>query len=135
MRASTLAGLAFGNADVAGVHCLSEAAGGQFDVPHGLTNAILLTPVLRHQLEEARGRLAELDRQVLGGGGSAEAFLDALDRLSHAVAIPGWDALNIPAAAFDELARKAEENNSNGSNPRDMRAADYRAILERVAAA
>ena len=51
MRASTLAGMAFGNADVAGVHCLSESMGGLYNIPHGLANAILLVPVLKaHQL-------------------------------------------------------------------------------------
>ncbi len=49
MRASTLAGLAFGNADVGAVHCLSETLGGRFDLPHGLANAVLLAPVVRYE--------------------------------------------------------------------------------------
>ena len=35
MTASLLAGMAFGNADVASVHCLAEAIGGLYDTPHG----------------------------------------------------------------------------------------------------
>jgi alcohol dehydrogenase len=42
MLASTLGGIAINNADVAGVHCLSESMGSLYDAPHGLLNAILL---------------------------------------------------------------------------------------------
>lgn len=58
-KASTLAGMAFGNADVGAVHCLSESLGGQFDVPHGLGNAVFLAATLRHHLAaEGRARPA-----------------------------------------------------------------------------
>lgn len=38
--ASLMAGIAFGNADTAGVHCISEAIGGKYDTPHGVANAV-----------------------------------------------------------------------------------------------
>uniref|UniRef100_A0A0G4HRD5 Uncharacterized protein n=1 Tax=Chromera velia CCMP2878 TaxID=1169474 RepID=A0A0G4HRD5_9ALVE len=52
-EASSLAGLAFSNADVGAVHCLSESLGGIWDVPHGLCNAVLLQPVVGYQLHKA----------------------------------------------------------------------------------
>ena len=151
MRASTLAGLAFGNADVAGVHCLSESLGGLFDVAHGLANAILLTPVLRSHRPHVDVRLAALLPRVLDGppcrkggapaaeagsedglraAGDASAFLEALDALVQAVEIPEFSSLGVPIARFDEVAEAAETNGSNDSNPRPMKASDYREILD-----
>ncbi|HZG47100.1 MAG TPA: iron-containing alcohol dehydrogenase, partial [Allosphingosinicella sp.] len=45
-----LAGVAFANAPVAGVHALAYPLGGHFHVPHGAANALMLVPVLRHNL-------------------------------------------------------------------------------------
>jgi len=132
-QASTIAGIAFGNADVAGVHCLSESIGGMFDVPHGLANAVLLVPVLRYQLGAAGGRLARLAAAAGADGSGGGAMIDAIDRLVHAVAIPGFAALGIDAAEFPAIAAQAERNNSNGSNPMPMSAADYVRVLEETA--
>ena len=55
-----LAGLAFDNAPVAGVHALAYPLGGHFHVPHGLSNALMLTHVLGHNMEAARDHYAEL---------------------------------------------------------------------------
>mmetsp|Transcript_109 Transcript_109/g.365 ORF Transcript_109/g.365 Transcript_109/m.365 type:complete len:442 (-) Transcript_109:111-1436(-) len=52
-EASTMAGLAFSNSDVGGVHCLSESIGGAYDVPHGLANATLLVPYFSSCLRRA----------------------------------------------------------------------------------
>jgi alcohol dehydrogenase len=131
-RASTLAGIAFGNADVAGVHCLSESIGGMFDVPHGLANAILLGPVLRYQQDAAGPRLASLAR-ACGIGDAAGAMLDAIDGLACDVGIPPFASLGVPSAAHPTIAAEAERNNSNGSNPMPMSAADYLRVLEAAA--
>ena len=39
---SLIAGYAFGNADVGGVHCMAEAIGGFYDTPHGVANSVFL---------------------------------------------------------------------------------------------
>lgn len=140
MRASTLAGLSFGNADVGGVHCLSESLGGMFDVPHGLANAILLVPVLRAHDSAIHARLAELEHFVAPGVAasaavSAQAFLGRIETLATAVGIPSFASLDISASEFDAVAASAEANGSNGSNPRPMSAADYRKILDGLIAA
>ena len=43
--ASLVAGLAFGNSDIAAVHCMGEAVGGLYDTPHGIAMAIYLPVV------------------------------------------------------------------------------------------
>lgn len=136
MRASTLAGLAFGNADVAAVHCLSESLGGIFDVPHGLTNAILLAPVLGYLREAIEGRLAALDARLFPSAAQAPAaeradhFLAELAGFARQVAIAPWSSLEIPRDEYPLVADAAVRNGSNGSNPRPMGAADYLAILD-----
>lgn len=139
MRASTTAGIAFGNADVASVHCLSEALGGMFDAPHGLTNAILLAPLLRYNRPAVDPRLAALLAVVDPGADSrltgaddrarADAFFHALERLLHEIGIPPFTSLGIPEDGYAEAAARAEANGSNPSNARPMQAEDYLGLL------
>lgn len=49
---SMLAGMAFANAPVAAVHALAYPLGGQFHVPHGLSNALVLPHVLEFNMED-----------------------------------------------------------------------------------
>ena len=82
-----LAGLAFANAPVGGVHALAYPLGGLHHLPHGLTNALMLRPVLQHNLEAARELYAELapivapDCQALGSQARAAALIDGIERL------------------------------------------------------
>ena len=140
MLASTLAGLAFGNADVAAVHCLSEAIGGLNDTPHGLTNAVLLAPVLRFHQPYIFGRLAWLDGVVFGSHDGpaeeqAEHFLESLESLSDSLGIPSFAALGVRPQEHERLAEAAVRNGSNRSNPQPMGPASYRRILEQLTAA
>ncbi len=83
-----LAGLAFSNAPVAGVHALAYPLGGLHHLPHGLTNALMLRHVLGHNLEAARDRYAELAEVIepgcAGQGSQARAALliERLDGLA-----------------------------------------------------
>lgn len=136
MRASTLAGLAFGNADVAGVHCLSEAAGGLNDVPHGLANAILLAPTMRYHQEHIAERLARIERLLDPPNAEApiaeraESFLSRLEGLTKTLEIPAWSSFGIPPEKHERLAELAAKNGSNRSNPQPMAKQDYLAVLE-----
>ena len=83
-----LAGLAFSNAPVAGVHALAYPLGGLHHLPHGLSNALMLRHVLAHNLEAARDHYAELaeiiDPDCAGQGSQARAALliERLDNLA-----------------------------------------------------
>src|SRR5699024_6900090 len=50
LAASLMAGIAFGNADVAGVHCMAESLGGLYDTPHGIANSIFLPYVYEYNI-------------------------------------------------------------------------------------
>lgn len=149
--ASTVAGMAFGNADVATVHCLSESIGGLLDLPHGLLNATLLVPTLRFEGDAVTRRLAELeanlgyrgpgtgDQEGERGGGivdpfvsptdGAEVFLRRLEALAHELEIPAPSSLGIESTLFPAIAAAAFGNGSNSSSPRPMGEQEYLQLL------
>ncbi|MDT7836944.1 iron-containing alcohol dehydrogenase [Aquabacterium sp. OR-4] len=55
-----LAGQAFANAPVGAVHALAYPLGARFHIPHGLSNALMLGPVLRFNAQVAPGAYAPL---------------------------------------------------------------------------
>jgi len=138
-RASALAGLAFGNADVGAVHCLSETLGGLYGVPHGLGNALFLAPALRHHLRTddgaarggaVRARLARLAARAAldapaalgaGRGEGAELLLSAVEALVRDLRIPPFSALAIPAQEWGRVAELAVANGSNSSASQQAR--------------
>ena len=82
-----LAGLAFSNAPVAGVHALAYPLGGIHHLPHGLSNALMLRVVLQHNAEAARDHYAELAPILVpeceGQGSQAKCamLIDRLDKM------------------------------------------------------
>ena len=60
-----LAGQAFANAPVAAVHALAYPLGGNYHIPHGLSNALVLPHVLRFNGPEAANLYAELTQIIL----------------------------------------------------------------------
>jgi len=87
-----LAGLAFANAPVAGVHALAYPLGGIHHLPHGVSNALMLRHVLAHNAEAAREHYAELAEIVApecaGEGSQARAAL-LIERLDQLVTDSG----------------------------------------------
>lgn len=127
MHASTLAGMAFGNADVGAVHCLSEGIGGLLDHPHGLLNTLLLVPVLRYQMPEIRDRLREISGFL--DIPMPETLLERLEGMIQGFPLGSWSDLGVSPDQFGDIARRAEANGSNPSNRRTMTARDYHVIL------
>jgi alcohol dehydrogenase len=109
-----LAGLAFSNAPVAGVHALAYPLGGIHHLPHGVSNALMLRHVMAHNLEAARDLYAELAEVVepdcAGQGSQARAAL-LVDRLDQLVTQSGIATrlrdYDIPASDVPMLAREA----------------------------
>ena len=133
-----LAGLAFSNAPVAGVHALAYPLGGLHHLPHGLTNALMLRHVLQHNLEAARDRYAELAEVIVpdcaGQGSQARAALliERLVRLAEDSGLPL--RLRDHGIAFDEaplLAREAmKQTRLLVNNPCEISEADAQRLYE-----
>jgi alcohol dehydrogenase class IV len=133
-----LAGLAFSNAPVAGVHALAYPLGGLHHLPHGLTNALMLRHVLAHNLEAARDHYAELaeiiepDCAAQGSQARAALLIERLDALAKNSGL----ALRLRdhGIAFDEariLAREAmKQTRLLVNNPCEISESDAQRLYE-----
>lgn len=111
---SYLAGLAFFNAGVAGVHALAYPLGGQFHIAHGDSNAVLLPYVMGYIRQSCEKRM----KNILDAMGISSSYLsqeeasykcvDALQQLVQDVKIPSTlQGFNIPASALEQLTEDA----------------------------
>jgi len=131
MMAATFGGIAINNADVAGVHCLSEAVGSMYDAPHGVLNAALLPYFMAFWKDACQERFAHI-AEAFGAPPDPEAAVARVTELAQALKIPSLAELGVKRAELGRLATLAESNVSNSSNPVAMSAGDYRQILERA---
>jgi alcohol dehydrogenase class IV len=109
-----LAGVAFANAPVAGVHALAYPLGGHFHVPHGLSNALMLPHVLGHNMGAAMALYADLGPIVdprlanLGRQGRAQGLVEALSSITADCGLPDrLRAVGVEAGHLDLLASEA----------------------------
>ena len=80
---STMAGIAFTRAGLGLCHALSHSLGGEFHIPHGRLNAILLPAVVEHN-RAARGKYALLARRAgLSGVSETVAVRNLKNALCH----------------------------------------------------
>jgi alcohol dehydrogenase class IV len=78
-----LAGQAFANAPVAAVHALAYPLGGNYRIPHGLSNALVLPHVLRFNGSEAGHHYAELAAIILPGKQLSKEPLEVSELLAQ----------------------------------------------------
>ena len=134
---SLLAGLCFGSADVAAVHCLAEALGSLYDTPHGIANAVFLPYVIQFNSSENKPLHAELAR-IMNFAGKNDSddvaiikLVDHLYAFTKNLGIPTLKELSyVKEEDFDKMAELAEQNNSTPSNVRVITKADYLEILK-----
>jgi alcohol dehydrogenase len=133
MKASLLAGMAFGNSDVGAVHCLAEAVGSLYDTPHGVANAVFLPEVMEFNRDAALEKYAEIAALAgIAAENKAEAgvrLIGKIRSLCRSLSIPRLADLGIAETDFPAIAEKSFQNNSNPSNPRPVTAGDYLALL------
>ena len=132
---SMMAGMAFGNSPVAGVHALAYPLGGTFHIPHGLSNSLVLPHVLRFNIvdENASRLYAELapylfpkmdissnDKEV------SIKFIDNLASLSKELGLEQkLRGLNIPEDACAKMASDAmKQSRLLINNPREIKEKD-----------
>lgn len=134
---SLLAGLCFGSADVAAVHCLAEALGSLYDTPHGIANAVFLPYVIQFNSSENKPLHARLAR-IMNFAEKNDTDEEAINKLvnhlydfTKRLGIPTLKELSyVKEADFDKMAELAEQNNSTPSNVRTITKADYLEILK-----
>ena len=110
---ANLAGQAFANSPVAAVHALAYPLGGHFHLPHGLTNALMLGPVLRLNMTRAAPLYAELADIVMGPTDGdirhrAAAFVTFIEDLMDRSGAPRrLRDVDVPQDSLPMLARDA----------------------------
>ncbi|WP_417469492.1 iron-containing alcohol dehydrogenase [Maricaulis sp.] len=116
-----LAGQAFANAPVGAVHALAYPLGGVFHVPHGLSNSLMLPPVLRFNAPVAEPLYAELASH-LGLHASTQGLVEEMERIAASVGIE--TRLSQVGVSHNDLPRLAEEamlvTRLLVNNPREM---------------
>lgn len=91
-RAAYLAGKAFTRAYVGYVHAVAHTLGGEYGVPHGLANAVILPYVLKAYGKSAHKKLAQLADVINLGGNTKEEkanlFIKWIEDLNASMNIP-----------------------------------------------
>ena len=102
-----LAGQAFSNAPCAAVHALAYPLGGFFHVPHGLSNALVLTEVMKYNQPKADHWYGEIAAD-LGVGQTGTDLVDEMLRIKDATKVPQTlSEVNIPGDAIPMMADDA----------------------------
>jgi len=132
---SLYGGLCLGPVNTAAVHALSYPLGGEFHIPHGLSNAILLPSVMKFNMPSNVKRHAEVAIALGCEPGkndeeTAQRGVDFIYRLAAAVGIPDkLTALGIPQTAVDGMAKAAMQvQRLLKNNPREVTEQDARDI-------
>lgn len=135
---SLFAGMAFANAPVGAVHALAYPLGGHYHLPHGLSNSLVLAPVLEFNLPAAQALYAELGRAILPDLASAkdtaaaQAFVAAIR--GRVAAMPYAQTLREAGVKQDDLPMLARDAMNVQrllvNNPRDVAYDDALAIYQ-----
>lgn len=115
-QGSYMAGLAFFNAGVAGVHALAYPLGGQFHLSHGESNAVLLPYVMGYIRKSCKKKMAD----ILNAMGGSSVYLseeeasircvEEIKRLVQDLGIPTrLGKFDIPINAIDKLVEDGEK--------------------------
>lgn len=108
-----LAGQAFANSPVAAVHALAYPLGARYPIPHGLSNALMLVPVLKFNASAAAPLYGELaaviGAQVTGDvENDAQSFIAAMVNIIAATGAPNrLRDVDVPETVLTLLAHDA----------------------------
>ena len=134
---SLFGGLCLGPVNTAAVHALAYPLGGEFHVPHGVSNAVLLPHVIRFNLSAAIERYATMAIAlgVTGARSPSETAARGVARLvelSKECGVPQHlSELGVPRNAIPRLAKGAMTvTRLLKNNPRDLTEADAISIYE-----
>ena len=126
--AATEAGIAFNNSSVTIVHGMSRPIGALFHIPHGLSNAMLLSACLEFAIEENTARFAEIGRlmgvadEKTDDHEAAVAMAKEVARFCKALDVPTLAEKGVDKDAFfAQLDKMASDALESGSPQNTMR--------------
>lgn len=140
LQGALLAGMAFANAPVAAVHALAYPLGARYHIPHGLSNALVLIPVLQFNALAAAPLYAQLAAAILPGRqptpvpDACAAFIAEMASLVAAMPFPhslrecGVKEADLPFLADDAI----KITRLLVNNPRELTRGDALSIYQSV---
>ncbi|MCP3763036.1 iron-containing alcohol dehydrogenase [Domibacillus sp. A3M-37] len=135
---SYIAGLAFFNAGVAGVHALAYPIGGQFHISHGESNAVLLPYVMGYIRKSCQVKMSDI-LDALGGNSAllsdeeaSYKCVEELERIVKDVGIPSTlGGFDIPESALESLTKDGvQQKRILARSPLPLKEEDIRAIYQ-----
>lgn len=137
--ASFYAGIAITASGTTAVHALSYPLGGKYHIPHGVSNAMLLVPVMRFNEPACRERMAMAYNRCLKGTASSAAEKSAeiiakLDSIVKHLDIPtSLKKFNVPEEDLDTLVEAGMQvTRLLNNNIRKVTADDARHIYSEI---
>ncbi|MGD9817678.1 MAG: iron-containing alcohol dehydrogenase [Desulfomonilaceae bacterium] len=135
---SLFGGLALADAGVGAAHALAYPLGGNYRIPHGLANAILIPHVMEFNLPAAERTMALIAKNMgervdsLSMRWAAEAAVDAVRTLCDDIGIPaGLSDINVPMDDIPMLVEGAlKVTRPVENNPRKLGSEEATAIYE-----
>ena len=119
MSAAAMGAVAF-QKGLGAIHSLSHPIGAVYNTHHGMTNAVVMPPVLRFNRSTIEEKI-ERAAAYLGISGGFDGFYDYVLSLRAELGVPGnLTAMGIGQDRIDELAAMAIEDPSCGGNPVPM---------------
>jgi alcohol dehydrogenase class IV len=137
---SLYAGISLANAGVTAVHALAYPLGGQFNIPHGVANGLLLSYVMEFNVLGNIPKFAQIAR-FLGEKVDHMTLLDQAYQAAKAVKAIYQDLkipqslteLNVPEKAIPAMAQAAiNVTRLMGNNPRVMTLQDVQRIYKKA---
>ncbi len=128
MAAASMGAVAF-QKGLGAIHSLSHPLGAVFNTHHGMTNAVVMPPVLRFNREAIEERI-ERAAAYLGIAGGFDGFFDFVLALRAELGVPeNLTAMGVPKEQIDELTAAALEDPSTGGNPVKMTLESMKTLL------
>lgn len=152
-NASTMAGMAFANAFLGISHSIAHKIGGEYGIPHGRTNAILLPHVIRYNAKDPQKHAlfpkydffrADTDyadiAKFLGlKGNTTEELVDALANAVYDLGSSVGIDMNLKSqgvteellhSTIDRMAELAFEDQCTTANPKEPLISELKGIIE-----
>ncbi|RIL41460.1 bifunctional acetaldehyde-CoA/alcohol dehydrogenase [Staphylococcus epidermidis] len=152
-NASTMAGMAFANAFLGISHSIAHKIGGEYGIPHGRTNAILLPHVIRYNAKDPQKHAlfpkydffrADTDyadiAKFLGlKGNTTEELVDALANTVYDLGCSVGIDMNLKSqgvteellhSTIDRMAELAFEDQCTTANPKEPLISELKGIIE-----
>ncbi|WP_455271041.1 iron-containing alcohol dehydrogenase [Rhizobium herbae] len=119
MSAAAMGAVAF-QKGLGAIHSLSHPVGAIYNTHHGMTNAVVMPPVLRFNRPAIEGKIG-LAAAYLGISGGFDGFYDYVLKLREELGVPDkLSALGVGTDRIDEMAAMAIVDPTAGGNPVEL---------------